>query len=300
MSLCSLYLPHSFLLINFATQKNQIMKSIYIKLLLIALPLIFFASLDLYSKNTKSGNSIFLYEGDNGPAPNTCLYKVDNELRKEYTPEFYEFGYNTANAIGGFKINLKEGKHTFEVVLNDKGINSSSKNIFAKRIYLDMKAGTVYNLIRNDFNIEVEGKRKNKVVKTKYKVEDVPVLPIPQDSFVTVTYIPANNNSTHPFITRIDDMVTNEIGDIYGVCDYSKPFDFKYFNKKNGELNLKIKAGKHKFEYLILGNKIIDGLVHTESFIFQPGKNYEIVMGGTFKNDVVLFKLKFIEKSVKP
>lgn len=276
------------------------MKTINIKLLLITLALSFIISSNLYGKNTKPGNTYFLYEGDNGPAPNTCLYKVDNELRKEYSPELYEFGFNKVNTKGGFEIELNAGKHTFEVVLNDKGLNSSSNNIIAKKISLDMKAGTVYRLIRNDFNIEVEGKRKNKAVKTNCKIEDIPAIPISQDSIITVTYIPENNSSTHPFITRIDDMVTNEIGDIYGVCDYSKPFDFKYFNKKNGELNIKIKAGKHKFEYLLLGNRIIDGLVHTETFNFYPGKNYEIVMGGTFKNGLVQFKLKFIEKADIP
>lgn len=272
------------------------MKTINIKLLLITILLIVFTSLNSYSKNAKSGNSVFMYEGDKSPAPNTCLYKVDNELRKEYSQEYYEFGYNKTNSKGGFEIELKAGKHTFEVVLNDKGLNSSSKNIIAKKITIDMKAGAVYRMIRTDFDIEIEGNKKDKKVKTKYLIEDIKALTIPQDSIVTVTYIPAVNNSTHPFITRIDDLVTNETGDIYGISDYSKPFDFKYFNKTNGELALKLKVGKHKFEYLILGNRIIDGLVHTETFTFLPGKNYEIVLGGTYKNGQVQFKLKFIEK----
>jgi len=275
------------------------MKTINIKLLLITLSLISFISSDLYSKNTKTGNSVFIFEGDKSHVPNTCLYKVDNELRKEYSSLYYEFGFNKANSTGCFEIELKSGKHTFELVLNDKGLNTCSKNIIVKKITIEMKSGAVYRMIRNNFNIEVEGKRKDKNIKTNFKVEDIPTLPIPQDSIVNVTYIPANNNSTHPFITRIDDMITNEIGDIYGLCDYSKPFDFKYFNKNNGELNIKIKAGRHKFEYLILGNRIIDGIVHTETFNFLPGKNYEIVLGGTYKNGLVQFKLKFIEKANK-
>ncbi len=248
-----------------------------------------------YGGNNKVANSTFKYAGDQGSVPNTCLYKVNNETRKEYSKDLYEFGYNKKGENGSFEMFLAPGKHTFEIVLNNKGVTSKADSIIAKRVTINMKKGCTYEMEKYGYDIKIKGLKKNKEVKTNYSVEKIPVYQEPQDTFATIVYTPAPKSSTHPYISRIDDMVTAGSGDIFGLFEYNKPFDYKYFNEANGELRLKVKPGKHKIEYLILGARIIDGIIHTENFTFIEGKTYMITLGGTYTDGNVKFKLKFNE-----
>jgi hypothetical protein len=98
----------------------------------------------------------------------------------------------------------------------------------------------------------------------------------------------------YPYISRIDDMVTPDLGDIFGACNYSLPIDFKYFSGLKGQLNLKIPAGSHKIEYLLLGTSVFDGLVQVDNYTFEAGKKYTITVEKKEKRETS-YTVKFVE-----
>ena len=239
--------------------------------------------------------STFLYKGNKGLAPQCCLYKIDNKTREEYKSGFLAFGYNKTHKIGGFNIEIAPGKHTFEIVLTDKGVTSNAKHIIAKKLTLDMKADYEYQMERNDFEIKVICS-SNKTENINYTIEDIPVLAEPSEQFATIVYEPAKKAEINPYISRIDDMVTSSLGDISGTCNYSLPVDFKYFSSPKGNLNLKIPAGTHKIEYLLLGSAVFDGLVQVENYNFEASKVYTLVLEETKVKREIKYSIKFIAK----
>ena len=148
---------------------------------------------------------------------------------------------------------------------------------------------------RNNFEIKVICS-SNKTENINYTIEDIPVLAEPTEQFATILYEPAKKAEINPYISRIDDMVTSSLGDISGTCNYSLPVDFKYFSSPKGELNLKIPAGPHKIEYLLLGSAVFDGLVQVENCDFEAGKIYTLVLEETKVKRDIKYTIKFIVK----
>ena len=243
----------------------------------------------------KEAQSSFFYKGNKGLAPQTCLYKIDNKTRSEYKSGFLAFGYNKSHKIGGFNITLTPGKHTFEITLTDKGVSTKPTKIVVKNVTIEMKPEYEYQMERNDFDLKIIC-NSNKTESVNYTLEDVTVLTEPTNQFATITYTPNEKAEINPYISRIDDMTSSNLGDITGTCNYSLPIDFKYFSGLKGELNLKIPAGTHKIEYLLLGNSVFDGFVQVENYNFESGKTYSLVVEQTKIKREIQYSVKFVAK----
>lgn len=240
----------------------------------------------------KETQSIFFFKGNKGLAPQCCLYKIDNKTRDEYKSGFLAFGYNKTHKIGGFNIEIAPGKHTFEIILTNKGVTSKPTKIIAKKITVDMKPEYEYEMERNDFDLKVVCST-NKAEKVDYTIEDIAAFAEPADQFATIVYTPGEKAEVNPYISRIDDMVTPNLGDIFGTCNYSLPVDFKYFSNQKGELTLKVPAGNHKIEYLFLGSTVFDGLVQSGTFNFEAGKKYSITLEEKKVKGETIYSIKF-------
>jgi hypothetical protein len=261
--------------------------------------LIAFIFFDIFSVSQTFGqneqSATFVYKGNKGLAPQTCLYKIDNKTRTEYNSDFLAFGYNKSHKVGGFNIISTPGKHTFEMALTDKGVSSKPAKIIVRKVIIDMKPNYEYLMERNDFDIKITCS-SNKAENVDYSIEELPVFTEPTEQFATIIYKPNAKLDINPYLTRIDDMVTPNLGDIFGTCNYSLPIDFKYFSGLKGELNLKISAGAHKIEYLLLGSAVFDGLVQVENFSFEAGKIYTIIVEETKIKREKIYTIKFVAK----
>jgi hypothetical protein len=251
------------------------------KTLLLSLLVGFTSVLNGYSGGDDLEKVRFYYKGDKGLSPKTCLYKIDNETKPDFISGYLPFGYNKIHQIGDFDIELAPGSHTFEIVLNDKNtMTKKSKSVIAKKITLNMEFGKEYILERNDFEIDIVCKSEAGETKAEYTIDDVSVFAEPSsgEPFATIQYVHEKDAEFDPYISRIDDQITAGLGELYGACNYALPVDFKYFSGTNGELNLKIQPGVHKFEYLVLGVTVANGLVQIEEFAFEAGKKYKILL----------------------
>lgn len=242
----------------------------------------------------KEFQSTFFYKGNKGLAPQCCLYKIDNKTRDEFKSGYLAFGYNKTHKTGGFNIEIVPGKHTFEIVLTDKGVTSKPSKIIAKKLTIDMKPGFEYQMERNDFDLKVMCS-SIKAESVNYTIEDITVFAEPSEQFATIIYNPNKKEEMHPYISRIDDRVTTDLGDIFGACNYSLPVDFKYFSGLKGQINLKIPAGSHKIEYLLLGSSVIDGLVQVDNYSFEAGKKYTITVVEKKVKRETSYTIKFVE-----
>lgn len=221
----------------------------------------------------------FFYSGDKGLSPKTCVYKIDNQTKPDFIKGYLPFAYNKTHKIGGFDLELDPGSHTFEIVFNDKStMSKKSENIVAKKFTLKMEAGNSYVLERKDFEFDIICESKSGKTKADFTIEDVAIYAEPSQGqpFAALSYTHEKKAEVDPYISRIDDQMTNGFGELYGVCNYALPVDFKYFSGTKGALNLKVSPGVHKIEYVILGEYVVDGLVHIESFNFEAGKSYKI------------------------
>ena len=269
------------------------------KSILLALFAGFISVLNGYSGGGDTDVARFYYKGDKGLSPKTCLYKIDNETKPDFISGYLPFGYNKTHQIGAFDIELPPGSHTFEIVLNDKStMTKKSKNIIAKKITLMMDSGNEYFLERNEFELEIICKSKSGETKADYTIDDVSAYSEPStgESYATLQYLHEKDAEIDPYVSRIDDQITSGFGELFGACNYALPVDFKYFSGTKGELNLKIQPGEHQFEYLVLGESVVDGLVQKAHFTFEAGKKYKILLDEIkAKNSKSLATIRIVE-----
>ncbi|HLP08898.1 MAG TPA: hypothetical protein VK178_12095 [Opitutaceae bacterium] len=221
----------------------------------------------------------FSCKGDRGITPLTWLYKVDGRTRTEFTGGLLPFGFNKTHAIGAFALALLPGEHTFEIVLNNRRgpAAKGATEIVVKRIRVQMEAGRRYRFSHEGFAIAVafDGDNASSTAPV-YTVDDAPAYrePAATTAFATLEYQAAKRDEIHPYLLRVDDSVTTAPGAIPEV-NYSLPV-FKSYSGAKGALSLRLAPGPHTLEFMLLGGRVLDGLVQVETITVEAGKTYAL------------------------
>ncbi len=263
------------------------------------------APFQVYPGAARPGGEVALvsYKGDGGITPFTWAYKIDGETRAAFAPGVLPFGFNKTHAIGGFALAMLPGDHSIELVLNNRRgpLSGGAAQIHAKRLRLRTEAGRSYRVTREGFSLAVAYDEKTPAASASrpaFSVEDVPAYaePAADAPHATLVYSRAAKAEIDPYLLRVDGAVTPNVGAIPEV-NYSLPV-FKSFSDAKGALSLRLAPGAHRLEFMLLGGRVLDGLVQLEEVTVVAGKTYalEVVTADLKGSTLTRATLRLVER----